>query len=801
LIDVPLRSIFISDFRRLEGHRTLPLDAPIVLLHGPNGTGKTSVLSALELALTGEVRGMRRQDPRYTAHLPFHGQQFATVRVAVSDRFAATAEPTTMTVGGSRVEGSPAFTADAAQFYAERCYLDQVSLGQLLELYQYREGKEESALTRFVNELLGLDQLDALRSGLSDATDFRRLKKLSEPLDEAEADAQRANTDLTNATRDLETVRGELNQAQEGLVAALRTLGLVEHDTSELDAAVAAELLRAIRPAEDREAAVELSQSVAALGGRIEGLLSRPSASRLGEARSFVASVSARLEAWRLDYEPAIAEWRRDAAALELPTADDGLRALDAALREVDEGVARHGQRLTESAQTEQQLIEGRGALSGVEADLQATQELAGSLAEGLALIREHSVTNTCPVCDRDFGQVSSVHLVSHIDQKIAEITSQGDRLRQLRTRRDAVESDVRRLERLLAQVRSGLLTEPELEALDGRRVALMGLRARALELQPVIRQGIELQAELQRSKNELAELEAVAQEVSIVRSELERLAQTVEAHAPDPGESMTATLRRISALAADRVTRAELLHQAHVDASDFLRQKLRSSDRVRSLKEAVTEAAERKRTWESRVSEARRRQGVARAVHDASSKARAAIVQRVFTESLNDAWRSVFTRLAPREPFVPSFGIPTTSKTALELTLETVHISGEPGGPPRMMLSAGNLNTAALSLFIALHFAVQPLVPCLVFDDPVQSMDEVHVAQFAGLVRVLSKHHGRQIVIAVHERELFEYLALELSPAFEGDELITVELGVRSEDGDHGVTRRTWSPDPAIAV
>lgn len=45
----------------------------------------------------------------------------------------------------------------------------------------------------------------------------------------------------------------------------------------------------------------------------------------------------------------------------------------------------------------------------------------------------------------------------------------------------------------------------------------------------------------------------------------------------------------------------------------------------------------------------------------------------------------------------------------------------------PQMMLSAGNLNTAALSLFLALHLAVQPVVPCLVFDDPVQAMDEVH--------------------------------------------------------------------------
>src|SRR5680860_981032 len=209
-----LRSIFVSDFRRLEGHHTFPLDAPVVLVHGPNGSGKTSILSALELALTGDIRSMRRQDPHFTAHLPFHGQEFATVRVDVADDVAANPEPVTMTAGGSRIEGAPALDREAAQFYAERCYLDQVSLGQLLELYQYREGKEEAALARFVNELLGLEQLDALREGLSDATDLRRLRKLCEPLADAEAAVQSAEGELSRATKELEGARESMARAR-----------------------------------------------------------------------------------------------------------------------------------------------------------------------------------------------------------------------------------------------------------------------------------------------------------------------------------------------------------------------------------------------------------------------------------------------------------------------------------------------------------------------------------------------------------------------------------------------------------
>jgi exonuclease SbcC len=75
----------------------------------------------------------------------------------------------------------------------------------------------------------------------------------------------------------------------------------------------------------------------------------------------------------------------------------------------------------------------------------------------------------------------------------------------------------------------------------------------------------------------------------------------------------------------------------------------------------------------------------------------------------------------------------------------------------PVPMLSAGNLNTAALTLFLSLHLSVPRTPPWLILDDPVQSMDDVHIAHLAALLRTLSKEHKRQVVIAVHDRQLFE--------------------------------------------
>ena len=107
--------------------------------------------------------------------------------------------------------------------------------------------------------------------------------------------------------------------------------------------------------------------------------------------------------------------------------------------------------------------------------------------------------------------------------------------------------------------------------------------------------------------------------------------------------------------------------------------------------------------------------------------------------------------------------------------------------------LKAHAVAHAALTLFLSLHLSVKPMLPWLMIDDPVQSMDEIHIAQFAALLRTLSKQRSRQVIIAVHERPLFEYLALELSPASPGDKLITVELSKDSEG------RTICDPKPVI--
>src|SRR4051794_2863303 len=81
-----LQNVTIRDFRSVRGSLYVPLDAPVVLIHGPNGTGKTSVMTAIELALTGASETLRRTDSEYLQHLVHVESDGSEISLTASSR-------------------------------------------------------------------------------------------------------------------------------------------------------------------------------------------------------------------------------------------------------------------------------------------------------------------------------------------------------------------------------------------------------------------------------------------------------------------------------------------------------------------------------------------------------------------------------------------------------------------------------------------------------------------------------------------------------------------------------------------
>lgn len=801
--NIPIRRLILSDFRRIEGTRELDFDAPVVLIHGPNGTGKTSILSALELALTGGIRSMERQSEGYLAHLPYFGQSYATVRAEVDEDLQKGALGAPLTVSGARLEGEPAFNEAAAKFYAERCYLDQSSLGRLLDLYQAREGTEQTALEKFVNELLGLEELDALRGGLSDANDLRLLKKLAVGVDEADREAKAAAAKLKEQSAlrtEIQTEVANARAATHGVITGLHpgtTDGMSDDD-----------LLGFVRSALDDDTtgvelatASKLHQELIAFGGRVSVLAERPTTQRIQETRIALAAATADKEKGEATDGAKVREWEAAAqtAGVNLRSEPhiDIQHATNLALQDLENATKVRME--AESIGT--QLEIDRADLDVLQARLTDAHEHSSALVESLAALRTViDDNNSCPVCDRDFTEIGDHSLLAHIDMKLAELSSHGKQLVDLRIERDKLSAEVTRAEVKFAQLEAKTLSVAQQQLTAQRYETLVELTSQVVDIEAAKSSCGHLTRRVRELQQLLDNLEAASSEARHIKSELARYAALLRVSGSSSVDSLqTATteiLEQAEARVAQLADRADQYRKANVEATRFSAALERESADAHVLADTV----EIKKQWDDRFAEAKRRQGVAKDVYEAATQARTAIVHRVFTESLNDVWKTVFTRLAPNEGFIPSFGIPSSTKKTFDIKLETTHHSGEASGPPQMMLSAGNLNTAALSLFLALHLAVEPTVPCIVLDDPVQAMDEVHVAQFAALIRILSKQNQRQVIIAVHERELFDYLALELSPAYDGDELITIELGERATEADKGVNRHRWTPDTAIA-
>jgi len=124
------------------------MDAPVVLIHGQNGSGKTSLLSALELGLTGAVPSLRRVEPDYLEQLPHKaGSGSGSVELEISGLNGR--ERGRMVVTQKSVEKDHLLSDRAARFFSERCYLGQSTLGRLLEIYEHQETHEtDSPLTR-----------------------------------------------------------------------------------------------------------------------------------------------------------------------------------------------------------------------------------------------------------------------------------------------------------------------------------------------------------------------------------------------------------------------------------------------------------------------------------------------------------------------------------------------------------------------------------------------------------------------------------------------------------------------------
>lgn len=801
-----LTSLAVRDFRSIRGPISVSLDAPAVLIHGPNGTGKTSLLSAIELGLTGAVPSLARFDPEHLAYLPHKlGTGPAQITIAAGSRNGdAQAD-------GKAITGKPLLDTDEARFYVERCYLAQATLGRLLEIYEHQDNRRtDSPLTRFVKEMLGLEALDALIDGLHAAGNVTRFRAIAPNFWEAREESSALSQAVKTAQDAVTAAIGEQAAAE----SAVRELSGATLAADELIEAAA--LRRALEQRKGEETA-RLAE-LAAIRRDVEAAGSQVTAAVLADA----GGVQAAAETHSAVARQQLIQWQGGPGAVlmtlltaiqtvfpDIPAASsDPAAAHETALRLATSAQARNkkllaadGTTATLLEETRVALVQGQGRLAAIDRELTGAGGANRKLAEALGSISAHIEDEHCPVCGRDFSDMDDGPLAAHVSAEIARLVTAAGRVEALVKDRTATATAVSVAERRKSDLEAQLLDNDRRDTLKLEHTQL-GEWLISLEVSQADAQtGSRLIREATQAAEQLSLLSNRSASLAGLRAQLAgysvRLGETPSDHDVPLRGVLDALSSAVVTAESERLASITTLDRALQTLAIFVKAGTRrtETETILATAKATETEASRRRT------ESERRIGVARDMLSRAQAIRGQQVQRIFNEELNSVWRELFIRLAPDEAFVPAFAIPEAAGRPVEAVLETLYRAGGKGGNPRGMLSAGNLNTAALTLFLALHLSVPARVPWLIIDDPVQSMDDVHIAQFAALLRTL-KHQGRQVIVAVHDRQLFDYLALELSPAFNGDRIVTIQLGRDAE----GFTTAPWEltgfeNDKAIAA
>lgn len=804
-----LRSLLIRDFRSISGEWTIPLDAGVVLVHGQNGAGKTSLLSALELACTGTISHLDRAgDKTYQRHLHHRGTRSGQV-VLQADGLQESG-PGSASLSEHGAECSPLFVGRMAETFIERCFLPQATLGRLLEVYAPLDSREaDTPLIRFVKELLGLDALDALIDGLYATGHMSRAQKLST----AWQTADERLSDFRSALQTAQRARAVTQNRVAALTAELRKrLQLPTSDGADLLELLLAEVdqMRVSREGRDADSA-RLREALLRLDA-IESTLVQGDLMALDPNEpaneADLHGTEARYQDWQTSRARPAMDWFDSNVARQDVPGDPGpsvlLRHLTSAIEDNIAALAEATRKLGLIDDLSRQTADARSRLSELSNELGEVAGLrseasgdstASGLASVLVSILEHIDGQTCPVCDRDFDQGTS--LGDHIMAKVDALNADAARFLELETRKAALEGEQRALAQELRELDAHQSQLGDSVAIKAEEVVRSKRPVELRGLVPLAEAGQLLDKELSRARDAQA---LAARSRSLLDRCVADLDQVADLSGAEPPRGLLP--QRVAALRAHAQGNLdEISNEQRSDAETLrLRDELKpAAEQLEREINSVGQAEGDIAVIGRQIDEAKRRKEVASTLRKDAEAVRTATTTRVFDEHLNGSWARIFRSLVPSEPFVPQFKRIPAGSRRVTVEIQTIDRDGLEAATPAAMLSQGNLNTAALSLFMALHFAVPAQLPWLIFDDPVQSMDDLHISNFAAMVKQLTRRNGRQVVIAVHQRELFEYLSLELTPASPGEEQLQIVLDRSYGRSVVKVERFRFSEDNAL--
>jgi exonuclease SbcC len=782
-----------AGFRGVNAPLDLSLQPGLTVISGGNGSGKSSILQAVEWALFGSLPEggngeFRREDAIVNA---FSSASRAKVRLTLADDEQTLVVERVRRLGRSTTARSDLLLRSGGEVW--RGEAAQEALGRLLQLTaaEYHAAvhlrqdasrslasaeREERAVT--IDRLLGIAALRDLAENLALPQVSREVNRLAQ-----EIAADRAAS-LTTAME----VRRLLTQQEAALQA--RQVNTAQLSTRALEALFA-------------RVEAELAAGMAALGLPIAAWPAAP-ATRLAESRRRLTLCRTRhdqrvRQLHEQRSQLAVARARLEAALAAEPATDDGpllpegLRAELAAVetqlaaarqRQERERALRHeeGELLAALSASEQRLqqlaaAEGEGepsqTLQRLQRDLEAL-EIQGKrlrsqarLLADAAEVLESGDFDSCPVCDQPLAPAGGIqHLrtelasndearrLEDLRQRYRRLDEQRRRLVELQTAREAAEAEVATRRERLGTVRAALhAARASADSSDeGSGVladAVLALEDRRAELRLLVRR-----REAERSGGEAHRA---------ARAALEGLLGAPSGATPPP-ELLTLARERDAALNGEltfleqwgvTATQFDADLQEAAAISDFL--DLRNN--VELLATESSETERRRTALETKHSHLLRFQNALQAIRTAALALSEQRLQLAL-DTVVPAANRYFDRLGGHPAYAaltlqPQMQRGSSSYALLAHDAELQHATFLP-----TRLSHTQMHVAALAMFLALGQRRRHLLDVLLLDDPAQSMD---VERQRALAAVLVAEAQQRQVIVTTEDAAFQR---ELAPA-----------------------------------
>jgi len=270
------------------------------------------------------------------------------------------------------------------------------------------------------------------------------------------------------------------------------------------------------------------------------------------------------------------------------------------------------------------------------------------TLASALAGVAPHVIGETCPVCDRNFSEVSAEPLSAHIAAKIASLTSEAGRLQSLANERAEESARLSVAQRDLPSAEGGQLSPEDLADLTVRASQMTSIGQRLSQLVSVALAGAEVMAEAAAAREPVVLARRRDQLSSSILPEIDRI---VSSHTGRPASDFNGiddALSESQRSLDNQIAGAESIVSSRFEALSQLELYSKDLETITSLRGEKAKLTARMTIVELAVKQVDTFRDNAKKVADAAATVRSDIVKTVFNTSLNKVWRDLFVRLAP---------------------------------------------------------------------------------------------------------------------------------------------------------